>query len=192
MRFKYNSDVPRNVRKAFAERVRQAKIRGGGEEYEHLITRRMRGVEISLDVARFALRKRKVSRETLKTPEQQFLERAQYWRKHGLEASSRYQSTMKRYREGTLKNVARALPQVRGYKLKVERLNALLEELKEYIYEMSTSDDEASKIALDAMTDDNRDMFDIDKVDDYITMLEQYKVNRHDMVEWYKDYVDRI
>ena len=192
MRFKYSSDVPRNVRKAFAERVRQARIHGGGEEYEEIMKLKNSSVEITEEVARFALRKNKVSRETFKTAEEQFLDRVTYWKKHGLEASNRFQYTMKMYKEGKLKDISKALPRLRGHNLKVERLNALLEETKEYIYDMASVGDEASNLLLNNMTDENKSMFDKDTIDDYIRLIEEYKENRYSMVERYNDYVNKI
>lgn len=182
----YKGDIPLNVKKAFAERLRYARIQGQTQtkEYKHLMELRAKG-EITEHIARTALRKRKVSRETFKTPEQKFLDRANYWKKHGLEFSTTYQIAMKKYNEGRLKDINSALPRIRGYNIKKERLSSLLEKNKEYIYEGAVQDEQASNLLFDDMVDLNKDMFDSDNIDKYIKLLENYENDKRRVVEEY-------
>lgn len=181
----YKGDIPLNVKKAFAERLRQARIKGetNTEEYKRIMGLRSRG-EITEDIARTALRKRKVS---FKTSEQEFLSRADYWKRHGLEFSTTFQNVMKRYREGRLQDINSALPRIRGQRLKKERLNALLEKNKEYIYQSAMDDDEASNLLFDDIIDTNRDMFSSDNIDKYIKLLENYESDKNKVIENYKE-----
>lgn len=182
----YKGDIPLNVKKAFAERLRQARIKGetNTEEYRHIMDLRSQGA-ITEQIARTALRKRKVSRET-KTPEQKFLERAKYWKRHGLEFSTTYQNAMKRFDEGRLKDINTTLPRIRGTRLKKERLNALLEKNKEYIYEGAMQDEQASNLLFDDIIDTNRDMFSDNNVDKYIKLLEDYENDKRKVLEEYE------
>lgn len=183
----YKGDIPLNVKKAFAERLRQARIKGETEtkEYKHIMELRSQGA-ITEHIARTALRKRKVSRETFKSPEQKFLERANYWKDHGLEFSQTYQSVMKQYRNGKLKDINSALPRIRGQSIKKERLNALLEKNKEYIYDGAVQSDEASDLLFNDIIDTNRDMFNVDNIDKYIKLLEDYESDKYKVVEEYE------
>lgn len=182
----YKGDIPLNVKKAFAERLRQARIKGetNTEEYRYIMDLRSQGA-ITEQIARTALRKRKVSHET-KTPKQKFLERAEYWKRHGLEFSTTYQNAMKRFDEGRLKDINTALPRVRGIKLKKERLNALLEKNKEYIYEGAMQGEQASDLLFNDIVDTNRDMFSDDNIDKYIKLLEDYENNKRKVLEEYE------
>lgn len=184
----YKGDIPLNVKKAFAERLRQAKIKGetNTEEYKRIMELRLQGA-ITEQIARTALRKRKVSRETFKTPEQKFLLRADYWKRHGLEFSTTYQNAMKRYRKGELQGIDSALPRIRGLRLKKERLNALIEKNKEYIYEGAMQDEQASNLLFDDIIDTNRDMFSADNIDKYIKLLENYENDKNKVIENYEE-----
>lgn len=186
----YKGDIPLNVKKAFAERLRQARIKGetNTEEYRHIMDLRSQGA-ITEQIARTALRKRKVSHET-KTPEQKFLDRAEYWKRHGLEFSAAYQNAMKRFDEGRLKDINTALPRIRGIRLKKERLNALLEKNKEYIYEGAMQDDQASDLLFNDIVDTNRDMFSGDNIDKYIKLLEDYENDKRKVLEEYERAMD--
>lgn len=183
----YKGDIPLNVKKAFAERLRQARIKGetNTEEYIHIMELRSQGA-ITETIARTALRKRKISHETFKTPEQKFLERANYWKRHGLEFSSTYQNAMKQYYKGEFKDISSALPRIRGLNLKKERLNALLEKNKEYIYEGAMQDEQASDLLFNDIIDTNRDMFNVDNIDKYIKLLENYENDKQKVIENYE------
>lgn len=187
MRRVYSGNVPVKVKKAFAERLRQARVKGetGTAEYKHIMELRAQGA-ITEQIARNALRKRKVSSETFKNPEQEFLDRANYWKKWGLEMSSTYQRTMKLYREGKLKSIDTALPRVKGYSRKKERLSALIEANKEYIYEGASVGDSADKYIFEDIVDVNRDMFDKDVIDEYIKLFEDYEKNKKLVVAKYE------
>lgn len=191
MRRVYKGEIPRNVKKAFAERLRQARIKGetGTTEYKHIMELRSKG-EITLDIAQNALRKRKrkVSRETL-SPRELMEQRKRDWIDKGLEYSTQYQSMLKKSLTATDKQLADLFKIPSGYEEKKIKLNSLLEEHKEYIYMGAMQGDESDTAIFDdimghsMLHDDN--MFGESVIDTYISKLEQYGKNKQDMLRKY-------
>lgn len=187
----YKGEIPRNVKKAFAERLRQARIKGetGTTEYKRIMELRSKG-EITLDIAQNALRKRKrkVSRETL-SPRELMERRKRDWIDRGLEYSTQYQSMLKKSLTATDKQLEDLFKIPSGYEEKKIKLNSLLEEHKEYIYMGAMQGDEADTAIFDdimghsMLHDDN--MFDESVIDTYISKLEQYGRNKQDMLRKY-------
>lgn len=187
----YKGEIPRNVKKAFAERLRQARIKGetGTTEYKRIMELRSKG-EITLDIAQNALRKRKrkVSRETL-SPRELMERRKRDWIDKGLEYSTQYQSMIKKSLTATDKQLPDLFKIISGYEEKKIKLNSLLEEHKEYIYMGAMQGDEADTAIFDdimghsMLHDDN--MFDESVIDTYISKLEQYGRNKQDMLRKY-------
>lgn len=191
MRRVYKGEIPRNVKKAFAERLRQARIKGetGTAEYKRIMELRSKG-EITLDIAQNALRKRKrkVSRETL-SPRALMEQRKRQWIDKGLEYSTQYQSMLKKSLIATDKQLDDLFKIPSAYEEKKIKLNSLLEEHKEYIYMGAMQGDEADTAIFDdimghsTLHDDN--MFDESVIDTYISKLEQYGRNKQDMLRKY-------
>lgn len=191
MRRIYKGEIPRNIKKAFAERLRQARIKGetGTAEYKHIMELRSKG-EITLDIAQNALRKRKrkVSRETL-SPRELMERRKRDWIDKGLEYSTQYQSMLKKSLTATDKQLDDLFKIPSGYEEKKIKLNSLLEEHKEYIYMGAMQGDEADTAIFDdimghsMLHDDN--MFDESVIDTYISKLELYGKNKQDMLRKY-------
>lgn len=191
MRRVYKGEIPRNVKKAFAERLRQARIKGetGTAEYKRIMELRAKG-GITLDIAQNALRKRKrkVSRETL-SPRELMERRKLDWINKGLEYSTQYQSMLKKSLTATDKQLEDLFKIPSGYEEKKIKLNSLLEEHKEYIYMGAMQGDEADTAIFDdimghsMLHDDN--MFDESVIDTYISKLEQYGRNKQDMLRKY-------
>lgn len=191
MRRVYKGEIPRNIKKAFAERLRQARIKGetGTAEYKRIMELRSKG-EITLDIAQNALRKRKrkVSRETL-SPRELMERRKRDWTDKGLEYSTQYQSMLKKSLTANDKQLDELFKIPSGYEEKKIKLNSLLEEHKEYIYMGAMQGDEADTAIFDdimghsTLHDDN--MFDESVIDTYISKLEQYGRNKQDMLRKY-------
>lgn len=191
MRRVYKGEIPRNIKKAFAERLRQARIKGetGTAEYKRIMELRSKG-EITLDIAQNALRKRKrkVSRETL-SPRELMERRKRDWIDKGLEYSTQYQSMLKKSLTATDKQLEDLFKIPSGYEEKKIKLNSLLEEHKEYIYMGAMQGDSADTAIFDdimghsMLHDDN--MFDESVIDTYISKLEQYGRNKQDMLRKY-------
>lgn len=191
MRRIYKGEIPRNIKKAFAERLRQARIKGetGTAEYKRIMELRSKG-EITLDIAQNALRKRKrkVSRETL-SPRDLMERRKRDWIDNGLEYSTQYQAMLKKSLTATDNQLEDLFKIPSGYEEKKIRLNSLLEEHKEYIYMGAMQGDEADTAIFDdimghsMLHDDN--MFDESVIDTYISKLEQYGKNKRDMLRKY-------
>ena len=187
----YKGEIPRNVKKAFAERLRQARKKGetGTAEYKHIMELRSKG-EITLDIAQNALRKRKrkVSRETL-SPRELMERRKREWIDKGLEYSTQYQSMLKKSLTAKGEQLADLFKIPSGYEEKKIKLNSLLEEHKEYIYMGAMQGDSADTAIFDdimghsILHDDN--MFDESVIDTYISKLEQYGKNKQDMLRKY-------
>lgn len=191
MRRVYKGEIPRNIKKAFAERLRQARIKGetGTAEYKRIMELRSKG-EITLDIAQNALRKhkRKVSRETL-SPRELMERRKRDWIDKGLEYSTQYQSMLKKSLTANDKQLDELFKIPSGYEEKKIKLNSLLEEHKEYIYMGAMQGDEADTAIFDdimghsTLHDDN--MFDESVIDTYISKLELYGRNKQDMLRKY-------
>lgn len=189
----YKGEIPRKVKKAFAERLRYARLKGetNTAEYKHIMDLRSKG-EITLDIAQnaFRRRKRKVSRETLSARDLMNI-RKQKWIDKGLEYSSQYQSMLKKsMKDNVSDDVLNTLfKDVEGYKEKQIRLNSLLEEHKEYIYKGATEGSELDeKIFEDIMehTSTQHDsMFDESNIDEYIDKLELYGKNKTELLNKY-------
>lgn len=189
----YKGEIPRKVKKAFAERLRYARLKGetNTAEYKHIMDLRSKG-EITLDIAQnaFRRRKRKVSRETLSARDLMNI-RKQKWIDKGLEYSSQYQSMLKKsMKDNVSDDVLNTLfKDVEGYKEKQIRLNSLLEEHKEYIYKGATEGSEPDeKIFEDIMqhTSTQHDsMFDESNIDEYIDKLELYGKNKTELLNKY-------
>lgn len=188
MRRIYEAGVPRNIQKAFAERLRQQRLKGktDTEEYKRIMQLRSEG-KISEEIARtaFRIRKPKVSRET-KSAKDLFEERRQWWINEGLEWSSTYQRQFKQAIAGY--DVSTLLPILAkdSYKYKEEKLNALLEENKTYIYSGAQLMDEASELIFEDMTSTTNKMFDKNNIDEYISILENYKQDKSAVIKAYK------
>lgn len=188
MRKVYEAGVPKNIKKAFAERLRQQRLKGktDTEEYKRIMQLRSEG-RISEEIARtaFRIRKPKVLRET-KSAKELFEERRQWWINEGLEWSSTYQRQFKQAIAGY--DVSTLLPTLDkdSYKYKEEKLNALLEENKTYIYSGAQLMDEASELIFEDMTDTGNKMFDENNIDEYISILENYKQDKSAVIKAYK------
>lgn len=193
MRRVYKGDIPRNVKKAFAERIRYARLKGetNTDEYKHIMELRAKG-EITLDIAQNALRKRKkkVSHETLSVRDLMNI-RKQKWIDKGLEYSTQYQSMLKKSMNNNLSDdvLNTLFKDVDGYEEKQIRLNSLLEEHKEYIYKGATEGSEPDeKIFEDIMehtTTQHDNMFDENNIDKYINKLELYGKNKTELLNKY-------
>lgn len=192
MRRVYKGDVPRNVQKSFAERIRYAKLKGetNTDEYKHIMELRAKG-EITLDIAQNALRKRKkkVSHKTLTARDLMNIRR-QKWIDKGLEYSTQYQSMLKKSMNNNLSDgvLSTLFKDVEGYEEKQIRLNSLLEEHKEYIYKGATEGSEPDmKIFEDIMehTTQHDNMFDENNIDKYINKLELYGKNKTELLNKY-------
>ena len=193
MRRVYKGDIPRNVKKAFAERIRYARLKGetNTDEYKHIMELRSKG-EITLDIAQNALRKRKkkVSHETLTARDLMNIRR-QKWIDKGLEYSTQYQSMLKKSMNNNLSDgvLNTLFKDVDGYEEKQIRLNSLLEEHKEYIYKGATEGSEPdTKIFEDIMghtTTQHDSMFDEKNIDKYINKLELYGKNKTELLNKY-------
>lgn len=189
----YKGDIPRNVKKAFAERIRYARLKGetNTDEYKHIMELRSKG-EITLDIAQNALRKRKkkVSHETLSVRDLMNIRR-QKWIDKGLEYSTHYQSMLKKSMNNNLSDgvLNTLFKDVDGYEEKQIRLNSLLEEHKEYIYKGATDGSEPDqKIFEDIMehtTTQHDSMFDEKNIDEYINKLELYGKNKTELLNKY-------
>ena len=193
MRRVYKGDIPRNVKKAFAERIRYARLKGetNTDEYKHIMELRSNG-EITLDIAKNALRKRKkkVSHETLSVRDLMNI-RKQKWIDKGLEYSTQYQSMLKKSMKDNVSDsvLSTLFKDVEGYEEKQIRLNSLLEEHKEYIYKGATEGGEPdTKIFEDIMehaTTQHDNMFDESNIDEYINKLELYGKNKSELLNKY-------
>ena len=193
MRRVYKGDIPRNVKKAFAERIRYARLKGetNTDEYKHIMELRSKG-EITLDIAKNALRKRKkkVSHETLSVRDLMNI-RKQKWIDKGLEYSTQYQSMLKKSMKDNVSDsvLSTLFKDVEGYEEKQIRLNSLLEEHKEYIYKGATEGGEPdTKIFEDIMehaTTQHDNMFDESNIDEYINKLELYGKNKSELLNKY-------
>ena len=193
MRRVYKGNVPRNVQKSFAERIRYAKLKGetNTAEYKHIMELRAKG-EITLDIAQNALRKRKkkVSHETLSVRDLMNI-RKQKWIDKGLEYSTQYQSMLKKSMNDNVSDgvLSTLFKDVDGYEEKQIRLNSLLEEHKEYIYKGATEGSEPdTKIFEDIMehtTTQHDNMFDENNIDKYINKLELYGKNKTELLNKY-------
>lgn len=193
MRRVYKGDIPRNVKKAFAERIRYTRLKGetNTSEYKHIMELRAKG-EITLDIAQNALRKRKkkVSNETLSVRDLMNI-RKQKWIDKGLEYSTQYQSMLKKSMQDNVSDgvLNTLFKDVDGYEEKQIRLNSLLEEHKEYIYKGATDGNEPDeKIFEDIMehtTTQHDNMFDENNIDKYINKLELYGKNKTELLNKY-------
>lgn len=189
----YKGDIPRNVKKAFAERIRYARLKGetNTDEYKRIMELRSKG-EITLDIAQNALRKRKkkVSHKTLTVRDLMNI-RKQKWIDKGLEYSTQYQSMLKKsMKDNVSDDVLNTLfKDVDGYEEKQIRLNSLLEEHKEYIYKGATEGSEPdTKIFEDIMnhsTTQHDSMFNESNIDEYINKLELYGKNKTELLNKY-------
>lgn len=189
----YKGEIPRKVQKAFAERLRQARIKGetNTAEYKYIMDLRSKG-EITLDIAQNALRKRKkkVSRETLSARDLMNI-RKQTWIDRGLEYSTQYQSMLKKSMSDNVSDdvLNTLFKNVEGYEEKKIRLNSLLEEHKEYIYkgatEGSTPDEKIFEDIMEHSLTQHDSMFDENNIDEYIDKLELYGRNKTELLNKY-------
>lgn len=189
----YKGEIPRKVKKAFAERLRQARIKGetNTAEYKYIMDLRSKG-EITLDIAQNALRKRKkkVSRETLSARDLMNI-RKQTWIDRGLEYSTQYQSMLKKSMSDNVSDdvLNTLFKNVEGYEEKKIRLNSLLEEHKEYIYkgatEGSTPDEKIFEDIMEHSLTQHDSMFDENNIDEYIDKLELYGRNKTKLLNKY-------
>lgn len=189
----YKGEIPRKVKKAFAERLRQARIKGetNTAEYKYIMDLRSKG-EITLDIAQNALRKRKkkVSRETLSARDLMNI-RKQTWIDRGLEYSTQYQSMLKKSMSDNVSDdvLNTLFKNVEGYEEKKIRLNSLLEEHKEYIYkgatEGSTPDGKIFEDIMKHSLTQHDSMFDENNIDEYIDKLELYGRNKTELLNKY-------
>lgn len=189
----YKGEIPRKVKKAFAERLRQARIKGetNTAEYKYIMDLRSKG-EITLDIAQNALRKRKkkVSRETLSARDLMNI-RKQTWIDRGLEYSTQYQSMLKKSMSDNVSDdvLNTLFKNVEGYEEKKIRLNSLLEEHKEYIYkgatEGSTPDGKIFEDIMEHSLTQHDSMFDENNIDEYIDKLELYGRNKTELLNKY-------
>lgn len=189
----YKGDIPRNVKKAFAERLRQQRLKGNTntEEYKRIMRLRAEG-NITLDIAQSAFRKRrkKVSRETLNARELMEV-RKQEWVNKGLEFSTQYQSMLRKSMNDNISDdiLNTLFKSVYGYEEKQIRLNSLLEEHKEYIYKGAMDGIESDmKIFKDIMghsLTQHDSMFSEQNIDKYIDKLELYGENKQEMLNKY-------
>lgn len=189
----YKGEIPRKVKKAFAERLRQARLKGetGTAEYKHIMELRSKG-EITLDIAQNALRKRKrkVSRETLSARDLMNM-RKQNWIDKGLEYSTQYQSMLKKSMSDNVSDdvLNTLFKNVEGYEEKKIKLNSLLEEHKEYIYkgatEGNTPDEKIFEDIMEHSLTQHDSMFDDNNIDEYINKLELYGKNKTELLNKY-------
>lgn len=189
----YKGEIPRKVKKAFAERLRQARIKGetNTAEYKYIMDLRSKG-EITLDIAQNALRKRKkkASRETLSARDLMNI-RKQTWIDRGLEYSTQYQSMLKKSMSDNVSDdvLNTLFKNVEGYEEKKIRLNSLLEEHKEYIYkgatEGSTPDEKIFEDIMEHSLTQHDSMFDENNIDEYIDKLELYGRNKTELLNKY-------
>ena len=189
----YKGEIPRKVKKAFAERLRQARIKGetNTAEYKHIMELRSKG-EITLDIAQNALRKRKrkVLRETLSARDLMNM-RKQNWIDRGLEYSTQYQSMLKKSMSDNVSDdiLNTLFKNVEGYEEKKIRLNSLLEEHKEYIYkgatEGNTPDEKIFEDIMGHSLTQHDSMFDENNIDEYINKLELYGKNKTELLNKY-------
>ena len=189
----YKGEIPRKVKKAFAERLRQARIKGetNTAEYKYIMDLRSKG-EITLDIAQNALRKRKkkVSRETLSARDLMNI-RKQTWIDRGLEYSTQYKSMLKKSMSDNVSDdvLNTLFKNVEGYEEKKIRLNSLLEEHKEYIYkgatEGSAPDEKIFEDIMEHSLTQHDSMFDENNIDEYIDKLELYGRNKTELLNKY-------
>lgn len=189
----YKGEIPRKVKKAFAERLRYTRLKGetNTAEYKHIMDLRSKG-EITLDIAQnaFRRRKRKVSHETLSARDLMNI-RKQKWIDKGLEYSTQYQSMLKKsMKDNVSDGVLNTLfKDVEGYKEKQIRLNSLLEEHKEYIYkgasEGSEPDEKIFEDIMENTSSQHDSMFDESNIDEYIDKLELYGKNKIELLNKY-------
>lgn len=189
----YKGEVPRKVQKAFAERLRQARIKGetNTAEYKYIMDLRSKG-EITLNIAQNALRKRKkkVSRETLSARDLMNM-RKQTWIDRGLEYSTQYQSMLKKSMSDNVSDdvLNTLFKNVEGYEEKKIRLNSLLEEHKEYIYKGATEgnapDEKIFEDIMEHSLTRHDSMFGESNIDEYIDKLELYGKNKTELLNKY-------
>lgn len=189
----YKGEVPRKVKKAFAERLRQARIKGetNTAEYKYIMDLRSKG-EITLNIAQNAFRKRKkkVSRETLSARELMDI-RKQTWIDRGLEYSTQYQSMLKKSMSDNVSDdvLNTLFINVEGYEEKKIRLNSLLEEHKEYIYKGATEgnapDEKIFEDIMEHSLTRHDSMFSESNIDEYINKLELYGKNKTELLNKY-------
>lgn len=189
----YKGEVPRKVQKAFAERLRQARIKGetNTAEYKYIMDLRSKG-EITLNIAQNALRKRKkkVSRETLSARDLMDI-RKQTWIDRGLEYSTQYQSMLKKSMSDNVSDdvLNTLFKNVEGYEEKKIRLNSLLEEHKEYIYKGATEgnapDEKIFEDIMEHSLTRHDSMFSESNIDEYINKLELYGKNKTELLNKY-------
>lgn len=188
----YKGEIPRKVKKAFAERLRQARIKGetNTAEYKYIMDLRSKG-EITLDIAQNALRKRKkVSRETLSARDLMNM-RKQNWIDRGLEYSTQYQSMLKKSMSDNVSDdvLNTLFKNVEGYEEKKIKLNSLLEEHKEYIYKGATEgnapDEKIFEDIMEHSLTQHDSMFDENNIDEYIDKLELYGRNKTELLNKY-------
>ena len=185
----YKGEIPRNVKKAFAERLRQARIKGetNTAEYKYIMDLRSKG-EITLNIAQNALRKRKkkVSREALSARDLMNI-RKQTWIDRGLEYSTQYQSMLKKSMSDNVSDdvLNTLFKNVEGYEEKKIRLNSLLEEHKEYIYKGATEgnapDEKIFEDIMEHSLTQHDSMFSESNIDEYIDKLELYGKNKTEL-----------
>lgn len=193
MRRVYKGEIPRKVKKAFAERLRQARIKGetNTAEYKYIMELYSKG-EITLDIAQNALRKRKrkVSRETLSARDLMNM-RKQNWIDRGLEYSTQYQSMLKKSMSDNVSDdiLNTLFKNVEGYEEKKIRLNSLLEEHKEYIYKGATEgnapDEKIFEDIMEHSLTQHDSMFSENNIDEYINKLELYGKNKTELLNKY-------
>lgn len=189
----YKGEIPRKVKKAFAERLRQARIKGetNTAEYKYIMDLRSKG-EITLNIAQNALRKRKkkVSRETLSARDLMNI-RKQTWIDRGLEYSTQYQSMLKKSMSDNVSDdvLNTLFKNVEGYEEKKIRLNSLLEEHKEYIYKGATEgnapDEKIFEDIMEHSLTQHDSMFGKSNIDEYIDKLELYGKNKTELLNKY-------
>lgn len=189
----YKGEIPCKVQKAFAERLRQARIKGetNTAEYKRIMELRSKG-EITLDIAQNALRKRKrkVTRETLSARDLMNM-RKQNWIDRGLEYSTQYQSMLKKSMSDNVSDdiLNTLFKNVEGYEEKKIRLNSLLEEHKEYIYKGATEgnapDEKIFEDIMEHSLTQHDSMFDENNIDEYINKLELYGKNKTELLNKY-------
>lgn len=184
----YKGEISRKVKKAFAERLRQARIKGetNTAEYKYIMDLRSKG-EITLDIAQNALRKRKkkkLSRDLMNI-------RRQTWIDRGLEYSTQYQSMLKKSMSDNVSDdvLNTLFKNVEGYEEKKIRLNSLLEEHKEYIYkgatEGNTPDEKIFEDIMEHSLTQHDSMFSESNIDEYINKLELYGKNKTELLNKY-------
>lgn len=185
----YKGDIPVNIKKAFAERLRYQRVKGrtNTDEYKRIMELRSRG-EITRDIAESAFRVKKVSREI--SERDKLAKNIEYWKSKGLEYTSKFQRVLKKINRGEKVN-AGELPRVRGYNLKKLKLESLLEQNKEYIYgeaKYSESDGVEMQVLSD-LINKNQDMFARENIDMYIDLIETYAKSKSETVKKYDKYM---